>query len=48
MAIILFLTFYPKITCHPESEKPEPAEVWRNEGSPSHSRNLYNKDVYKD
>jgi len=24
------------------------AEVWRNEGSPSLSRNLYKKDVYKD
>jgi hypothetical protein len=35
--------YEPKQPVIPNSEKPELAEVWRNEGSPSHSRNLTKK-----
>jgi hypothetical protein len=38
----------PKLPVIPNSDKPELAEVWRNEGSPSYSRDLYKKDVNKD
>jgi len=35
-----FPSYFPKIPVIPNSKKPELAEVWRNEGSPSKSRNL--------
>jgi len=35
-----FSYYFPKNPVIPNSEKPELAEVWRNEGSPYHSRYL--------
>jgi hypothetical protein len=45
---LLSLIFYPKSPVIPKFHKSEPAEIWRNEGSPSPSRKLNKKDVFKD
>jgi hypothetical protein len=42
-----FPSYFPKSPVIPNSDKPKLAEVWRDEGSPSHSRILVEKMYIK-
>jgi hypothetical protein len=42
-----FPSYFPKSPVIPNSDKPELAEVWRDEGSPSHSRIIIEKMCIK-